>query len=103
MSLPQTYNAFLESLKAEQPPALWPEALKAIWWDARGNWEASHEIAQDLPTPVGSWIHGYLHRKEGDEWNAGYWYRRAGRAFPQISLDEEAKELTLMLLSTNGQ
>ena len=27
-------------------------------------------------------VHAYLHRIEGDEENAGYWYRRAGVAVP---------------------
>ena len=53
--------------------------LLALWWDGRGNWKKAHEIAQDVPGPDGAWVHAYLHRKEGDEWNAGYWYRRAGR------------------------
>jgi hypothetical protein len=32
-----------------------------------------------------------LHRKEGDRFNAGYWYRLAKREYPKISLDEELK------------
>lgn len=26
-------------------------------------------------------VHAYLHRKEGVEWNAEYWYGRAGRRY----------------------
>jgi hypothetical protein len=47
----------------------------------------------------GSWIHAYLHRKEGDRFNAGYWYRMAGRQFPVISLEEEQKQLVEYFLS----
>jgi hypothetical protein len=54
-------------------------ALLALWWDARGNWEKAHEVAQDVAGPDGAWVHAYLHRKEGDVGNAAYWYRRAGR------------------------
>jgi hypothetical protein len=54
-------------------------ALLALWWDARGDWEKAHEVAQDVAGPDGSWVHAYLHRKEGDLANASYWYRRAGR------------------------
>jgi hypothetical protein len=55
-------------------------ALLALWWDAKGEWEKAHEIAQDVDGADGAWVHAYLHRKEGDEGNALYWYRRARRA-----------------------
>lgn len=98
MSLPGNYTEFLACLDEKAPPELWPEALQALWWDARGNWEQSHQIAQDIPSRTGSWIHAYLHRKEGDKWNAGYWYDRAGKSFPDISLDEERETLVRSLL-----
>lgn len=98
MSLPNSYDDFLKTFQVAEPPEMWPEALKALWWDARGNWEASHEIAQEISSDMGYWIHAYLHRKEGDKWNAGYWYQRAGRPFPNASLEEESKEIVLTLL-----
>jgi hypothetical protein len=55
-------------------------ALLALWWDARGDWNRAHEVAQDVAGPDGAWVHAYLHRKDGDLENAGYWYRRAGRS-----------------------
>ena len=54
-------------------------ALLALWWDGRGNWEKAHEVAQEVEGPDGAWVHAYLHRKEGDFGNTGYWYRQAGR------------------------
>ena len=54
-------------------------ALLALWWNAKGDWERAHEIAQDVSGADGAWVHAYLHRKEGDLGNAAYWYRRAGR------------------------
>jgi hypothetical protein len=54
--------------------------LLALWWDAHGDWEKAHEVAQDVEGADGAWVHAYLHRKEGDLGNAGYWYRRAGMA-----------------------
>jgi hypothetical protein len=54
-------------------------ALLALWWDAKGDWEKAHEVAQDVSGRDGAWVHAYLHRKEGDLGNAGYWYRQAGR------------------------
>jgi len=87
--IPKTLESFRESLKNPAPPEGWPAPLKALWHDAQGQWEASHNIAQDLDTPMGSWIHGHLHRREGDSWNAGYWYRQAGKPYPQHSLEKE--------------
>jgi hypothetical protein len=59
-----------------------------------------HNIAQEIDTAEGAWVHAYLHRKEGDESNARYWYSRAGKGFPKISLKEEWKELVVRLLTS---
>jgi len=91
--IPQSLGAFKESLKAQNPPREWPAALRSLWYIALGDWEASHAIAQDLETQMGSWIHAHLHRREGDRWNAGYWYNRAGKEYPQYSLEEELEIL----------
>lgn len=99
MSIPTNFEAFLATFAADRPDELWPEALKALWYDGKGDWSASHNIAQDIPSPLGSWIHAYLHRKEGDKWNAGYWYGRAGREFPKAGLEEEFQELVEAVLS----
>ena len=37
----------------------------------------------------GSWVHAYLHRKEGDKGNAAYWYSRAGKPICREPLDAE--------------
>jgi hypothetical protein len=55
-------------------------ASLALWWDAKGDWEKAHAIAQEVAGADGAWVHAYLHRKEADVGNAAYWYRRAGRA-----------------------
>jgi hypothetical protein len=61
------------------PPAgLSPEAT-AMWHTKKGEWEAAHNIAQDIPSALGSWIHALLHLIEGDIGNAGYWFSRAGK------------------------
>jgi len=76
-----TVDEFKLTLSAAAPPSVSP-ALLALWHDARGDWEAAHGCAQDDGSHDGSWVHAYLHRKEGDLGNAGYWYSRAGRAAP---------------------
>ena len=73
----------------EEPQASWSPYQNALYWDKKGNWTKAHEIIQDLETKEAAWIHAYLHRKEGDEWNAGYWYRRAGQDFYKGSLEQE--------------
>ncbi|MEZ4808785.1 MAG: hypothetical protein R2819_00380 [Allomuricauda sp.] len=93
MSRPNNFSSFLETLHNGCPDQEWSSALQALWWDAKGDWEASHNIAQDIHSTMGSWIHAYLHRKEGDEWNAKYWYGRAGKPFPSYGLEEELRIL----------
>jgi len=80
---------FQESLSQSSPPDGISEHLRSLWYDARGDWEKSHEIIQDIEDEKAAWIHAYLHRKEGDTWNADYWYRRAKKTRPAISLEEE--------------
>nr|WP_298999109.1 hypothetical protein [uncultured Allomuricauda sp.] len=91
--LPIDFKTFKETLDFSLPPEKWTLALKALWYDAKGDWNASHNIAQDLHTPIGSWIYAYLHRKEGDDWNAAFWYRQADQPFPKYGMDEELKQL----------
>ena len=46
-----------------------------------GDWKAAHQIAQDHENErLANWIHAIVHRMEGDEANAAYWYQRCGRA-----------------------
>lgn len=75
-------------------------AAQALWHDARGDWERAHICAQDDHSRDGSWVHAYLHRKEGDRGNAGYWYARAGRSMPpaNTSLEAEWEEIARSLL-----
>ncbi len=72
----------------EAPPAQ-SAALCALWHDAHGDWDAAHQFAQAEGSAECAWVHAYLHRKEGDNGNAGYWYRRAGRPPATGSLEAE--------------
>jgi hypothetical protein len=67
--------------------------LEALEHDRQGDWETAHTLAQQVETPDGYWLHAYLHRKEGDLGNAGYWYQRAGQPVPEDSLESEWKRL----------
>ena len=73
-----TVDDFRSSLTATEPPTGLTPALAGLWWDAKGDWTRAHESAQQDEGPEGSWVHAYLHRKEGDQDNAAYWHSRAG-------------------------
>ena len=80
---------FTASLSAPAPPQGLSPQLLALWWDAKGNWSQAHACVDDLETPAAMAVHAYLHRKEGVQWNADYWYRRAGNRYRRESLEEE--------------
>ncbi|RYG27330.1 MAG: hypothetical protein EOO01_41525 [Chitinophagaceae bacterium] len=84
-----TYDEFVKSLSLQTPPETLSAELKALWYDGKEDWESSHNIAQDINDQNGSWIHAYLHRKEGDISNARYWYSRAGKNECRATLKEE--------------
>jgi len=87
------YEEFVASLKQDSPPEGINDYLKSLWFEKNGSWEASHNIAQDIEDRTGSRIHAYLHRREGDNSNARYWYNRAGMAFPAVSMDKEWEQM----------
>ena len=90
--------AFRASLAlAWAPPGL-TQAQRALWLDARGDWDGAHEAAQADGGGAGDWVHAYLHRKEGDAGNAAYWYRRARKPVCKASLDEEWEAIASRLL-----
>ena len=92
------FENFKSSLSgASAPPDLSP-GLQALWYDGKGDWNQAHNIAQDVHTSDGSWIHAYLHRKEGDLGNAAYWYHRANQPVCKTSLQEEWEAIARALL-----
>lgn len=93
------WNGFQQSLEAAQPPSGLAPAVEALWWDGKGDWTQAHICLQDQNSPDSAWVHAYLHRKEGDLSNAGYWYRRAGQPNASGSLDDEWVALTQALLA----
>jgi len=95
-----TLEEFCNSLSHDQPPQKLSLALAGLWWDAKGDWKRAHESAQQDEGPAGSWVHAYLHRKEGDPSNASYWYNRAQKPAPKISLQQEWQAITEALLGS---
>jgi hypothetical protein len=92
-------EAFRASLTADAPPGGLSAPLEALWWDARGDWAKAHGLVDELETKDGMGVHAYLHRKEGSESNANYWYDRAGRTYYRTALEDEWQALVEGLLS----
>ena len=93
---------FKQSLDDQFPRKEWPLTLKVLWHDGKGDWQKAHTIAEGGTNQEMAWVHAYLHRKEGDRWNAEYWYRKANKSLPNITLDEEWDALVDYFLS-NGK
>ncbi len=94
-----SFADFKQSVAGDaEPPAAVRGARRALWLDARGDWEGAHTLAQEAGGKDGAWVHAYLHRKEGDDGNAGYWYARAGRPHCTTGLAEEWEQIARALL-----
>ena len=96
-----TLIEFKESISNKTPPVNITVYLEALWHDAKGNWEKAHHIIQDIENKNAAWIHAYLHRKEGDIWNADYWYTRADKKRPNVSLGQEWENIAENFLASN--
>jgi hypothetical protein len=95
-----TLQEFRDSLANDKPPTDAGLALVGLWWAAKGDWTRAHESAQQDEGPAGAWVHAYLHRKEGDESNARYWYSRAGKNPSSAVLETEWQQIVESLLKT---
>ena len=94
---PDEFSATLSNLT---PPIDIDPVLQGLWYDANHNWEAAHNIAQSREgTQPYDRFHAYLHRKEGDRFNANYWYRRAKEPFFEGSLEDEWNALVRQMLN----
>ena len=93
------FQSFKASLSAAAPPPGASPLLRALWLDAKGDFAGAHAIAQDVDDADGASVHAYLHRKEGDLDNAGYWYRRARKPISDESLSGEWEAIVSALLN----
>ena len=91
-------ESFVTSLDTDTPPQDISVYLLALWYDAKEDWDQSHTTIQDVDTKNAAWIHAYLHRKEGDTFNADYWYRRAGKKRPDVTIKEEWNNLVTAMM-----
>lgn len=84
-----TIQEFKNSLTENFPSNSLSVQIEALWWDAKGDWKQAHDLIDHLDDAISAHIHAYLHRVEGDFWNARYWYNRAKQPEFKDSLDEE--------------
>jgi hypothetical protein len=92
MNLPD----FTARLADDAPDLAWSAALCALWHDANDDWDKAHDCVQ-ANTTDNCWVHAYLHRKEGDQSNADYWYQRASRDRHPGSLSDEWQTIAAAL------
>nr|WP_084406943.1 hypothetical protein [Pedobacter panaciterrae] len=90
---------FKDSLTSGKLPENLPAYLKALWYDGKGDWKTAHDLIDHLSDKQSAHVHAYLHRKEGDIWNADYWYNRAQQLRPKGTLEEEWENLVSLYLS----
>ena len=91
-------DAFERSLVDPIPGTRLSGPLQALWWDGKGDWVRAHALVDELETTEGMAVHAYLHRKEGEQSNADYWYKLAGRVYCRPGLKEEWRALVAGLL-----
>lgn len=92
------FDHFSKSISASAPPTDCSIYLQSMWYDAKDDWHEAHSLVDHLHDETACWVHAYLHRKEGDMANADYWYRRAGKTRPSVSLEQEWETIVKALL-----
>ena len=94
----KNFESFKSTLSHPLPSASLPVYLTALWYDANGDWNKAHSMIDSMEDTTACWVHAYLHRKEGDIWNADYWYKKAGRKRPDQTLEQEWEAIVKALL-----
>ncbi|MBV2225256.1 hypothetical protein [Sphingobacterium mizutaii] len=93
-----TLEEFKSTLKDAQPNPNWNVQVQALWYDAKGDWKNAHDLIDHLNDRESAHVHAYLHRVEGDLWNARYWYNRAKQPEFSGSLEAEHNQLLELYL-----
>jgi len=63
--------------------------MRAVALARMGEWDKAHSIVQKIDNnPISCWLHGVLHKIEGDVVNARYWYARCNHEFEDFSDNE---------------
>jgi hypothetical protein len=59
-----------------QHPDISGSVLEALLWVRIGEIDPAHRIVQEATQGLAAYVHGVIHRMEGDYWNAKYWFRQ---------------------------
>ena len=63
-------------------PNLRPDLIRAVALAIDGDWNGAHALVDHVEDDhTACWIHACLHKIEGDESNARYWYARSGQFY----------------------
>ena len=92
------FDKFQASIEANKVPGGISNSLKALWFDAKEDWDKAHGLVQDEESLEAYWVHAYLHRKEGDLNNAAYWYSRAGKSVFKGEPSKEWEQIVQVLV-----
>jgi hypothetical protein len=95
-----TYEKFISLTEQKIKPVDLSDYLLSLWHEKNDDWETAHSIIQKIPDQMASHIHAYLHRKEGDIWNAKYWYNRAEVKLKEIPLGKEWDDLVKLVINS---
>jgi hypothetical protein len=95
-----TPDEFQASLKAKSAPRGIAPALAALWWVKKGDWDKAHRIVMDEGGRDAAWVHAHLHRLEGDDGNAAYWYRQAKKPVATVPIEREWDAIVAALLQS---
>ncbi len=68
-------DILVEKVLAEVPSSS-GTVIEALMWLRLGRLDPAHGIVQDATHGLAAYVHGMLHRMEGDFWNGNYWFRR---------------------------
>lgn len=69
--------------------------IEALLYIRIGRMEPAHRNVQEATRGLGAYIHGVLHRMEGDYWNAKYWFRQVSDAGLMQSICEHMQSLAI--------
>lgn len=88
-----TLQEFKDTLNGNEPSNELSVMLRALWFDANDEWRKAHDLVDSLEGKDAAHIHAYLHRVEGDLFNARYWYSKAQEPVCRLDLREEWESL----------